>query len=312
MTAVEPTGTEVVVPAARGSFPDAVRLVFRTAAEHPRACLFIASIYALLSGLMNAVFRSSTGIVDPTTLPASDVAAAGVQALVAMGILVVVNIGIGPVTLGAMSLVGSAAVYDDEVDTSGIIRRALDRALDAIATALVIALLLGLPLVVLALVSAVLMVAVSVVGFGVLLFGSIVLGIPLLYGFVRLSLAIPVVMREGRGPLDALRRSWALTHGVWWRVFGVAVVMALCIGIVMSFVSVQSFFGRDTLGDFVVGVLLTTIAAAVLVTLYGLASGVVYAQLAPEDTVPPDVAASEARVAAQNDPGGASSSGDNT
>jgi hypothetical protein len=281
---------------AHPSFPRAVGLVFQAAVRHWRTCLAISSVYALLSGFTNAVSRSSTGIVDPTTLGASDVAAAGVQALIAMGVLLLVNIFVGPVTLGAMSLVGSADVYDDKVETAGIIRRALDRSLDAVATWLLTTLLLGVPLVALALVSTVLLIAAPIVGFALLLFGSIVLGFPLLYAFVRLSLAIPVVMREGGGPIDALRRSWALTKGAWWWVFGVAVVMSLCIGVVIFFMSLQSFAGQDTVGDFLLGVVTTTLASGVIITLYGLAAGVLYACRAPEDTVPRDVVEAEARV----------------
>jgi hypothetical protein len=283
------------------SFGRAIALVFRSAARHWRTCLAISAIYALSSGLINAISRASTGIVDPTSIGASDVTAAGVQALLAMGLLALINIFVGPVTLGAISLVGSADVYDDRVSTSGTIRRALDRGLDAVAVALVTALLLGAPLVVLAMLSAGLLYLAPPIGFGVLLFGSLILGLPLLYVFVRLSLAIPVVMREGEGPIGALRRSWMLTHGAFWWVFGVAVVVSLCIGVVIAFVSVQSFFGTDTFADFVLGFVTTTIASALVITLYGLASGVVYAGRTPEDISPPDVVASEARVAAMDE-----------
>jgi hypothetical protein len=282
---------------ARLGFFGAIALVFGTAVRHRKTCIAISSVYAVLSGVTNAVGRSSTGVVDPSKLDASDVAAAGVEALIAIAVLVLVNVFAAPVTLGALSLVGSAAVYGDEVETEGIVRRALDRALDAVAAAVLTLLLLGVPLIGVGLV-ALLFVFVSgpLVGFAVLLFGSLFLAIPLLYAIVKLSLAVPVVMREGQGPFEALRRSWTLVSGAWWWVFGVGVVMALILGTLNGFLSFRSFFGEDTAIDFIIGAVVTAVAAAITVTLYGIASGVVYATRAPEDVHPPGVVESEARA----------------
>lgn len=265
------------------SFVSAVGLVFRTAVTHWRTNLTIASLYAVLAGLANVVTRSSTGIVDPTTLQPSDVASAGIQAVVAIGLVLLVNVFAGPVTVGALSLVGSAAVYGDEVDTRGIVRRALDRALDAVGATVLLALIIGLPVAVLGSVSLGLLVASRSLGFAFLMFGSVVLGLILLYVCVRSSLAIVVVMREGRGPLAALRRSWEIVGGAWWWVFGVAVVIALCVGVFVSIVSIRSFSGPDSGVDFVVGALANAVAAVVATVSFGIATGVVYAIRVPGD-----------------------------
>lgn len=44
---------------------------------------------------------------------------------------------------------------------------------------------------------------------------------------VRLCLAVPALLAEGIGPVQAIRRSWQLTHVAWWRSFGVIVVLAV-------------------------------------------------------------------------------------
>jgi len=49
---------------------------------------------------------------------------------------------------------------------------------------------------------------------------------------IRLTLAVPAVVLEGAGPVDALRRSWQLVQGSWWRVFGIT----LLAGIVVAFI----------------------------------------------------------------------------
>jgi hypothetical protein len=45
--------------------------------------------------------------------------------------------------------------------------------------------------------------------------------------FVRWSVAIPAQLAEGIGPVRALSRSWDLTRGSWWRIFGTLLVMYL-------------------------------------------------------------------------------------
>lgn len=284
------------------SLSPTVALVFRTAVKHWRTCLALTAVYAALSGLVQAVARGSTGIVDPTTLDPSAVAAAGIEIVIAIVSLVAVNVVIQPVTLGALSLVGSGEVYGDEIDTAGIGRVALDRALDAIAAGLVLILVLAVPLLAVGVVSvASVVLGGATTAFGVLVFGFFFVGVPLLYVLVRLSLAIPVVMREGRGPIEALRRSWSLVRGAWWSVFGV-VVVALAIGAATVFTSFRSFIGPDTPVDFIVGAVATAVAAAIATALYGIAIGVVYAIRTPEDMRSPDVVASEARAAADIDP----------
>ena len=45
--------------------------------------------------------------------------------------------------------------------------------------------------------------------------------------FVRWVVAVPALLAEGIGPVRALRRSWHLTRGHWWRVFGILLVVYL-------------------------------------------------------------------------------------
>jgi hypothetical protein len=49
---------------------------------------------------------------------------------------------------------------------------------------------------------------------------------------IRLSLAVPAIVLEGAGPVAALKRSWQLVHGSWWRIFGIT----LLAGIVVAFI----------------------------------------------------------------------------
>jgi hypothetical protein len=52
--------------------------------------------------------------------------------------------------------------------------------------------------------------------------------------FIRWSVAVPALLAEGIGPVQALRRSWELTRGHWWRLFGILVVVYLLAYVVSS------------------------------------------------------------------------------
>ena len=49
---------------------------------------------------------------------------------------------------------------------------------------------------------------------------------------IRLTLAVPAVVLEGAGPVEALRRSWQLVGGSWWRVFGITLLAGIVVAII--------------------------------------------------------------------------------
>jgi hypothetical protein len=54
---------------------------------------------------------------------------------------------------------------------------------------------------------------------------------------VRMLLSSPVASEESAGPLQIIRRSWALTAGHWWRLFGFLVLFLIGAVVAMSAVS---------------------------------------------------------------------------
>ncbi|MFI1471616.1 hypothetical protein [Streptomyces wuyuanensis] len=57
--------------------------------------------------------------------------------------------------------------------------------------------------------------------------------------WVKFSLAPHVAVFEGQGPVGAMRRSWDLVRGGWWRIFGIS-LLAYLMAAVVSFVIRQS------------------------------------------------------------------------
>lgn len=255
----------------------------------------IGSLFAVPWGVANAVSRSSTRILDPRTLTTTEALTAAITGIASIGAMIVIALFLGSLAVGALSLVGSAAVYGDVVERQGIIRRAFDRALDAVAANLLVMLLLAIAPVLVGIAGAVASVVSSALGFAVLVFGSIFVIAPVtLYVGSHLALAVPVVMREGRGAVDAMRRSWRLIKGAWLWSLGIFVVLAIVPVLVQRLA--EPAIGRGGPADFVMWAIVSTVVALLGVILFGVGAGVVYACRAPEDVVPPDVEASEMRA----------------
>lgn len=67
--------------------------------------------------------------------------------------------------------------------------------------------------------------------------GGVVLGVWL---WVRLSLAAPALMLERQGVGEALRRSWKLVRGSWWRVFGIQLLIVALVTVVSGIIEVPT------------------------------------------------------------------------
>jgi hypothetical protein len=49
---------------------------------------------------------------------------------------------------------------------------------------------------------------------------------------IRLTIAVPAVVLEGARPVAALRRSWQLVGGSWWRVFGITLLAGIVVALI--------------------------------------------------------------------------------
>jgi hypothetical protein len=68
--------------------------------------------------------------------------------------------------------------------------------------------------------------------------GFIALFVVTIWVTVRLLVAIPVVVLEVVSPVAALRRSWQLVQGSWWRVFGINLLAGVVLAVVSGLIEV--------------------------------------------------------------------------
>jgi uncharacterized membrane protein YfcA len=105
---------------------------------------------------------------------------------------------------------------------------------------------------------------------------------------IRMLMSSPVASEEAAGPVRILRRSWELTAGHWWRLFGFmvafvagALVAMLAVNIGVTAVVVPLFGRLDpmSLSALIVGLFDSIIGAAVTVVLAVMLARI-YVQLA--------------------------------
>ncbi|MFC5826824.1 glycerophosphoryl diester phosphodiesterase membrane domain-containing protein [Nonomuraea insulae] len=85
----------------------------------------------------------------------------------------------------------------------------------------------------------------------------------------RFAFAPSAVVLEGRGPLDAMRRSWHLVTGDFWRVLGILLLTSLLVGLVASILTVPFTLAGTMFGMFGAGSAATTVVSAVLIAVGG-------------------------------------------
>lgn len=74
---------------------------------------------------------------------------------------------------------------------------------------------------------------------GLLLFAALVF---MIFLGVSWAFTIPAIGWEESGVIDALKRSWRLVKGDWWRVFGILILMGLIVSFAASIVLTPLYF----------------------------------------------------------------------
>lgn len=113
----------------------------------------------------------------------------------------------------------------------------------------------------------------------------------MLFLFVRLILTAPVASNEAAGPVAILQRSWALTRGNWWRLFGFVLILGIAVFFLMVAVGavvgvvVGLLLGQPepmSVGELIIA-LVTQLATAAIGVVFLVMLARIYAQLTGPD-----------------------------
>jgi hypothetical protein len=107
----------------------------------------------------------------------------------------------------------------------------------------------------------------------------IALIVPFFYLGVKWSMTYAAIVAERTGPFAGMGRSWELTRGHWWRVFGTLLVVVL-ITFVLSFVALVAIGAGavaldDSIGTTAYATVITLATILVLAVLYPLIAAIV-------------------------------------
>ncbi|NJP66174.1 DUF7544 domain-containing protein [Streptomyces spiramenti] len=212
-----------------------------TARAHWRPVLAIALGIALLTEAMGVIasrlWLNSEAMTaletnpDPTEQEVLDALSSGLFA----GSLMAVTAMIGSVLATAMlTIVVSRAVLGHGVTVGEAWADSRGRLLRLFGLVVTVGLATALPVVALVLMTA-------ATGMGPFVVVGVLAGLALaVWVWVSLSLAAPALMLERQGVFTAMRRSWHLVTGSWWRVFGIQLLILLLILLVTSIVQVPT------------------------------------------------------------------------
>jgi hypothetical protein len=130
--------------------------------------------------------------------------------------------------------------------------------------------------------------------------GFLLLFVPVTFLFVRLMLSSPVASAEPAGPIAILQRSWSLSSGSWWRLFGFlmlfgigALALLVAVGAVVGLVAKLLLGGIEpmTVGGLLVALVGQVLSAALSVVFFVMLARL-YVQRAEGEMVQPSVPSS--------------------
>ncbi|GAA1263539.1 hypothetical protein GCM10009677_13990 [Sphaerisporangium rubeum] len=252
--------------------------------SNPKATLGLSAVAAAIGTLPvaigQAIYYRSVGDLL-TGAPArsdADVPLGGLASQLGGSILsLVVQFFLVTVLTGMLTRVLGRAVFGGRITVGEAWRLTRSRIGPLIGLALLTALIVAAPLLLIAALVAAVLAAGSggaAVALVTVVFGLIYIGYAL-FMTAHLSLAAPAVVLEGRGVTAAIRRSWGLVRGSFWRVLGILLltwILTALLGAVLSVpmelaVVLVSVAGR--------GALWATVLITILLTVSGVLSAMI-------------------------------------
>ncbi|BAJ28732.1 MULTISPECIES: glycerophosphoryl diester phosphodiesterase membrane domain-containing protein [Kitasatospora] len=72
--------------------------------------------------------------------------------------------------------------------------------------------------------------------------------LPIAWLWIKLHLAVPALVLEKQPVTGALKRSWRLTGGAWWRIFGLVLLFQVCLGMVATVLTIPAQLVTEVIG----------------------------------------------------------------
>lgn len=202
--------------------------------------LALAAVVYVPYGILNALVRAGSSttslnlIGSDQGLTTSHVQVLTVHSLdftalrlVASILLLLYAVILLPVGLGALTKAGADRHLRQKASFGDAFRAAWERRLPLIGLILLIAAITVGAVLVLAVVGVILYFTLKVLGVLLIVLIGLVAVVFAVMAYVRIVAAVPAVVLEPLGPWQAIQRSWNLSRGHSWFIFGVLLVIAV-------------------------------------------------------------------------------------
>jgi hypothetical protein len=240
----------------------------QTMRQNPRVMLGLSAALMAVAAVLSTAFiilglpRMASGLEGADRdLQATEVASMLTGGVMSFLLPLVVQTLATIVLTGILIVAVSQAVLGRRPSVGEVWGRARPRLLALVGLSLLSALIIVAVMAVTIVPGVLLLVADRSVGGGLATAAGVLVAIVLaVLLYVRLAFAAPALLLERLGVVAALRRSWRLVAGSWWRVFGILLLGAIIAGAINGLVQlpfslvgnlVGALAGRDaqSLGD---------------------------------------------------------------
>ncbi|WP_299165990.1 glycerophosphoryl diester phosphodiesterase membrane domain-containing protein [uncultured Arthrobacter sp.] len=207
-------------------------------------------IVAVLTVLLTIGLTGSLATFDPFTASSAEVTGLVASAL-SVGSVLILLTSVGVLILQGVLIIPIArAVLDERTGFGQLWKLAGRRILPLVGLGAILLLLWTVSAVVLVLILVGLSLALEDAAVAIVVIGVLAAVAVAIWLNIKWIMAPAALMLEGVGPIGALRRSWTLTTGNWWRTFGILVLTSIIVSIITQVVAAPVSFLAFGLGSF--------------------------------------------------------------
>ena len=207
-------------------------------------------IVAVLTVLLTIGLTGSLATFDPITASSAEVTGLVASAL-SVGSVLILLTSVGVLILQGVLIIPIArAVLDERTGFAELWKLAGRRILPLIGLGAMLFLLWAVSIGVLVVILVGLSLALEEAAIAIVVIGVLAAVAVAVWLNIKWIMAPAALMLEGVGPIAALRRSWTLTTGNWWRTFGILVLTSIIVSIITQVVAAPVSFLAFGFGSF--------------------------------------------------------------
>lgn len=227
---------------------------FQACRRNPLATFGTAILFqvvvAVITVLLTFGLTGSLATFDPAVASAAELTGLAASVLSIGSVLVLLTTAGVLILQGVLIIPIARAVLNERTGFAALWKLAARRILPLVGLGALLLLLWAVSLAVLILILVGLALVLQDAAVAFVVIGILVAVAAAVWLNIKWVMAPAALMLEGVGPIAALRRSWTLTSGNWWRTFGILVLTSIIVSIITQVVAAPISFLAFGFGSF--------------------------------------------------------------